>query len=611
MVKKRIALALVAAAAFSTQANASTSTNQVVLPQCTFDYANISQEFVQRVAVYVTDDVLKYATREDVLNWLDEQLEYSNKTFQNSCVKMQQELAIVRFVESPDDQLSRDGSYTLQTNEMTVVTYNDWISGLDIDSSRPLGVTTPMGRTSSVILDDWKKRSIDRVVSVRPYYLKSGSGNTVCGVANGKWSRPNAAPQLASYAPYNSWGENSPSSDIFSTVAYHNDPVCISEDLIAHEINHTNGLAHERGNQPAVNLEDTLGLAYECGGQRSLMYSGINNQRDVPFLSTPDITINGVKCGVEGSSWGVNSVETLHFNLGISILHNSPRQTPYQGVIDAGDHQQVGDTSTWNYLTNARHGNMVKSGSVSIDAVPNSIVDQNGTFTVTVSRTDVSKEGSALVRILGKSNTYSGTDFDSEAKVDFAIGESQKIVTLNTFASGLMRNTGTVDIVLHSPYQMDLGTVASITVPYVPSQYGDMGKVKILNATAKCVTDCQSGVVNLLREGGTQGSITATVTLSNDGKVVDTQNVVFAEGETAKTVPVNRSDLTSLLVTVDANHPSLVTYGGVKFTNDSGPINPPSGDASGGGGSTSLFAFIGLLLALYSRKWANKWIHDF
>ncbi|MFA0442850.1 hypothetical protein BCU70_05595 [Vibrio sp. 10N.286.49.C2] len=598
-----MAITLLSANVYSGQEAANMSANKIELPTCSFDYTQVGAENTQRLAFYITKDVLNYDSRESVINWLDNQLKVSNQALRNSCVHFQQEAAVIRFVEIPDNQWTAGGYATYQANEMSVVTYNSIIAGLDVDNWRPDGTTSPMGRTGSLIKDDWTKLGVDRVISVVPYYLKSNSGYSICGVANGAWSRPNAAPQLAGYAPYNSWGEDKPNTNIFSTVAYVNNPICTSEDVVAHEVGHTNGLGHERGNQPALDLEDTLGFGFECSGQKSLMYSGVNNESDIPFYSSPEIVINDIPCGINNSSYGVDSVETLHFNLGTSSLHNSPRQTPYQGIIDKGDALQVGDTSTWNFITNARHSNEVASGEVTLGTVPNAIMDQDGVFSVSVVRTDSTQKGSVLIRALGGSEVYSGYDFDSEKQVEFAIGESQKTVDFTTYKSGLLRSSSTVQLELSAPYKLELGDFDQITIPFTPTQYGNMGKVKILNASVTCVSDCTSGVVNLLRENGSTGTVEVTIKITDNGQLIQTHDVTFVEDELAKSIQITGINLMDVLVNIEAKHPALVTYGAQKFENSVGPIDPPpSVGGGGGGGSLGLFAYLSLLLLIVIRR---------
>ncbi|OEE35284.1 hypothetical protein A1QO_00565 [Vibrio genomosp. F10 str. ZF-129] len=578
----------------------------ISIPVCSIDYTTLSKEHYQRVAFYVTEDVLDYATREQVEDWIDTQINYSNLGLKNSCVDFQQEVAVIRYVESPVNQQDYGSNFTYDTQEVTADVYNDIIASLDVDDLR-LPSRTPMGRTGDVINADWLKYSFDRVVSVRPYYQASGSKGSICGVGLGNWSRPNKASPDYMDAPENFWGEVKIGSDAFSTVLYPNDSICSSNDIVAHELGHTNGLSHERSSNPENNHADALGFAASCNGERSIMWSGTGNVRSVPFFSSPNITSSGIPCGSPDTSFGNDSSETLKYQLGTSYKHNSPRVTPFQGVVDPGTSGSVGDTSTWNTITSNRYNNMTVSGEVNFGTMPSIINESNGSFNVEVTRTNTTLVGDVLVRAYGDGNIIAGYDFDFEKMVSFGIGESSKTVTFNTTESGLYRQNGQVTFKLETPYQMILGSTNTYTLNYQPTLSGFSGKVLITSATASCSVTCE-GIVQLTRTGGAQGSIEVDLVYRLNGYEIVSDTVTFADGETSKQSNITHTSMFDLTVDVSAGNPSVASYSRAMFSNDDGGSDNGSDSGSStdtGGSSGGSIGFLGLLMMMmmhYRRK---------
>lgn len=574
------------------------------LPACSFDYTNIGIENIQRVAFYVTNDVLDYATREEVRQWIDTQVTYSNQGLKNSCVEFQQEVAVVRFVETPDDQPDYGDNFVYSKEDLTADLYQSIIASLDVDDNR-VGVTTPMGRTGEIIKADWVKLSFDRVVNVRPYYKATPNLGPICGVGYGNWSRPNKAEQTWLDAPENYWGESQVHSDAFATVVYPNDPICSSPDLIAHELGHTNGLSHERPSKPANDYEDTLGFAASCNGEHSIMWSGTKNHRSVPFFSSPDVESEGIPCGEPATSFGVDSTETLKFQLGTSYKHSSPRNTPYQGAVDAGSNGSVGDTSTWNTITSNRFDNMTISGTTDLGSVPVSVNELDGSVSFVVNRTDTSDTASVIVRSYGDGNIVSGVDIDSEQTAEFSLGESSKTVTFNLFDSGLYRQNGTVTFKIEAAYQTSEGSSAEESTQFIASRLGESGTVSLGDASYSCDASCE-GSVELKRTGGDDGDISVDVVYRLDGTEVKRQTVAFGDGQVNRVSTITHADLDSLTVDLESSHPSLVQYSRATFvdSNNGGTTPTPTPDPSEGGSSGGSLGFwpLALCCLLFRRN---------
>ena len=581
------------------------SSSSILFPSCAVDYANLASAQIQRVGFYVTNDVLNYASKEDVRSWIQDQIDYSNEGLRNSCVDFQQEIAVVRYVETPNNQPDASDNFTYSTEELTAELYQKIIAGLDVDDLRG-GTTTPMGRTSSMIKNDWTNLSIDRVINVRPYYRPSGYIGSICGVGYGFWMRPNKAVPDYMDAPFNSWGEATPSGNIFATLVYPNDSICSSDDLVAHELGHTNGLSHERESGPENNHADTLGFAYQCDGEKSIMWSGANNTRQAPFFSSPDVTNNGVPCGDTLTSYGNDSSETLNYMLGTSSKHTAPRAVPYQGVVDSGDSSAVGDTTTWNTITNMRHSNMDVYGEVSFSSTPASVTEGNGTFSIDLDRTDTTYEANVTVRVYGDGNVAAGHDIEFEKTASFSISQASSTVVFNKYDSGLFRQNGSFTVKLETPFQVELGSTAEATVVYVAAKSGNSGKVSITANQYSCKTTCD-GVVTLSRSGGSDGEVTVDVVYRLNGTEVERDTIIFNDGDTYAESTVTHGSVSMLTIDLEASHPSLVQYSRSTFSNyddgEDGGENPDTpSTGGGGGGALGWLALIGLLVFGWQRN---------
>lgn len=588
------------------EANALSASSLTNFPECDFEYDTLGGEFVQRVAFYVTKDVLNYATKEDVSSWVDEQIGFANISLRNNCVKLKKEVALVRFVNELIDQEFYGKTYNAE--DLNVVDYQSMISGMN---STQGGV---LQATSQQMKSDWKEFGFDRVVNVIPHYRKYGNG-VVCGVGGNFFTRPNAEVFTYMDAPNNSWGSETLSSQFFATVAWPNNPMCESKSIVAHELGHTDGLFHERGQQPTVNYDDTLGYAASCGGHNSIMYSGIDTPSALGFFSSPNLTINGEACGDPSTVKGVDSVETLHFNLGLSSLHSNPRDVPHQGVVDAGDSGQVGDTSTWNFITNTRHSNNVAVGSVEITDSPTALSESDEVLAIEVTRTDSSADASVVVKLEGE-GAYAGADFEAEKVVSFVGGQNTETVEFSIYESNIPRAGGTVTVSLAYPSIVELGEESTVSLSYTPNKQGDVGRAKLAAAEIYCDADCTDGTIEVERTGGTEGELPFDLVIREDGDLVTRLSYSFLDGESALSLPYSSDAITSLTtIDIEAAHPVLVEYGRLFFsyeyetTPDPETETTPETDntetvivdegqsASGGGGSGGSMS-LGLLALL-------------
>ncbi len=573
---------------------------------CDFEYSELGDEFVQRVAFYVTSDVLNYATKEEVTAWAEEQLSFANRSLQNNCVKLKKEIALVRFVEPLKEQTFQ--YYIYNQDELNVVQYHNMIV------SQTTSYGGELTNTVQQMISDWREFGFDRIVNVTPYYRKYGNG-VVCGVAGNFFSRPNIEEQHYQNAPPTSWGAEKLDTYFFATVAWPNNPMCESKSIVAHELGHTDGLFHERGQQPTVNYDDTLGYAASCGGHNSIMYSGIDTPSALGFFSSPNLTINGEACGDPSTVKGVDSVETLHFNLGLSSLHSNPRDVPHQGVVDAGNSDQVGDTSTWNFITNARHSNNVAVGSVEITDSPTALSESDEVLAIEVTRTDSSADASVVVKLEGE-GAYAGADFEAEKVVSFVGGQNTETVEFSIYESNIPRAGGTVTVSLAYPSKVELGEESTISLSYTPNKQGDVGRAKLAAAEIYCDADCTDGTIEVERTGGTEGELPFDLVIREDGDLVTRLSYSFLDGESALSLPYSSDAITSLTtIDIEAAHPVLVEYGRLFFsyeyetTPDPETETTPETDntetvivdegqsASGGGGSGGSMS-LGLLALL-------------
>lgn len=587
------------------------STASIELPECSVNYNTLSEEYVQKIAFYVTNDTLEFGTKEEIESWAQAQIDYGNQALQNSCVKLKQEIKLIRYVSTPDNipRYANPGKVYYK-EDLNVVRYLSLLT-------EPLfnNHDNVIGETQSLMHDDWRKFGIDRIVHVKPFYDTTAT-NTLCGVAYGHVSRPNLDPITHEQAPTNGWGEQLASSNSMVSVVYPNYEACSQKELVAHELGHSNGLLHERGQQQTSNWPEALGYASKCGGVKSIMYSGLGNNSAVPFFSTPNIHIEGEACGDNSQEFGVDSTETLAYNLGISHKHATPKEIPHQGKVDAGNHQAVGDSSTWNTITSQRHGNMAVYGEVNIGVAPATITDSDGSFQVDVVRSDSTHSGSVVLKLTGSSSVIAGEDFEAEQEVHFAAGETSKSVEIKTYLSGLKRSTGTFTINLHSPYQVSIGELNSSIVAYLPNESGTHGTVEISKAEYACVdSGCVNGTVTLSRIGGKDGDIDFSLrVMGKDGQIVTTQSVKFYDGEVEKIVNLSVSQdktLYNARVNLMGAHSATIKKNQLMLQPESSvtPTPEPEVPNQGGGvgsdtsgGSAGIFSTLFLLMLFRLRK---------
>lgn len=581
-------------------------------PSCSVDYANLPDSFIQRVGFWVTEDVLEYATREEVKSWIVAQMAVANEALQNNCLPLKKEIALIQYVPTPDDIPLYGNPGTVYSKEdLDVTRYLDMVS-----TSIYKYAGTPLGDTMAMIHSDWKELSIDRIVNVRPYYPQ-GNGMQICGQAYSQITKPNldlnSLPDGYRYAVYNSFGEERPHSFSFSTLVYPNNTICQSQDLIAHELGHNDGLLHERGQQ-AENWPEALGYAYTCENESSIMSSGLSNNRTQWFYSDPDVSVNGIPCGeVDDGHMDVDAAETILFNMGFSDKYNkNGRVEPYQGVVDAGSYGALGDTSTWNFVTNARHSLVTNYGEVGFTSHTSNVYDTNGTAQFEVTRTDSSAEGYVYIRAYGSNGVVGGVDIEAEKKVNFAIGETTATVNFNTMASNLARQDGQITFELESPYQMALASNSSVDTTYNATLDGNHGVVKVLKATYGCTENgCSTGSIELTRMNGIDGDISVDMHVTNGrSELIEKRSVVFSDTESNKsvgfTLPIGMQweDMT---IRLSASHPSLVDRATATFINhdtDGGnPTTPPTGGGSGSsGGSVGVISLLSLFAFGFFRR---------
>ncbi|MBJ7899264.1 MAG: hypothetical protein GC158_04900, partial [Cyanobacteria bacterium RI_101] len=222
-------------------------------------------------------------------------------------------------------------------------------------------------------------------------------------------------------------------------------------------------------------------------------------------------------------------------------------------------------------------------------------VNENGTVinTITLTRTGGS-DGAVSVRVTPSNGTAtSPTDFNNAfITVNFANGETSKIVAVPIVDDALVEGNETVNLTLSNPAGgAVLGTPTTAVLTIVDNDFAQPGTIQFNNA-AYSVNENGTVVtaITLTRTGGSDGAVGVTLTPSN-GTATSPADfnaapivVNFANGETSKTVAVPIVDDT----TVEGNETvnltlSNPTGGAVLGTQTTALLTIVDNNSNGGG----------------------------
>jgi hypothetical protein len=338
------------------------------------------------------------------------------------------------------------------------------------------------------------------------------------------------------------------------------------ELVLAHEIGHNFNAGH-------VDDADYTYLpeahAIECAGRFTVM--GPADASGHSFFSDPGKVVDGESCGIEG------------------VANNTSVVAEYAP------------------LAAVRRDAPESVGDVSFSASSYRIEEGDLTYSVGLIRTGNLAESASVQVALFDDTAKEGRDFlTSFERVEFAAGESEAVFTVQLPASA----AGKAKMAMRYPYKLTIqGGEAELVLSDTPAVVGDFS----FTQSSVSVSESAGKVtLTVVRENGSDGEHAVRVYTANGTRTagVDYQaldsTLVFADGETSKTVEVTVLDNTtvdstgSFYVRLDAmGANAVVSEIVVSLTNND---QPQTDDEEGGsGGSTGIFSLIFGVMLLARR----------
>lgn len=271
----------------------------------------------------------------------------------------------------------------------------------------------------------------------------------------------------------------------------------------AHEIGHNLRANHEIADTEGYEIEDAH--AIECSGKRTIMYSIRAISNTEPVFSSPDISIEGQPCGVEGEANNLRVVK--------------------EGVIEA---------AAWK-------PGVASKGQVTFSAMSYA-VDEGSELAITLVRDgDISQEASVKVFTENGSALW-GEDFlDTYKEIVFTEGEAEATASFYFIKNNNSESAEEMSLVLRYPYKLSVldDTHASVTINNIngPDFTGNfelstsndtfLSESDVTNFTISRTSSVDGDAVILLKSN----SISAR---SPDDYVVLNRPILFKQGESEK-----------------------------------------------------------------------------
>ncbi|TWT83200.1 Serine-aspartate repeat-containing protein F precursor [Planctomycetes bacterium CA13] len=220
------------------------------------------------------------------------------------------------------------------------------------------------------------------------------------------------------------------------------------------------------------------------------------------------------------------------------VLDNEPKS------IVTRDRLQIDEDAS--FTINATQFNVAQPGSFAITASVGT-VNEGDPAAFVITRTDGS-EGSVTVNY----NTVDGTavapgDYTAvtAGSVTFAAGETTKTITITTIDDAVEETAENFSVTLSSVSAGEIGmATAQVTIPANDTVTPQPGAFSI-TADSASVDEGSTAAFTITRANGTDGEVTVTFSTVDgtavapgDYTAINTGTVVFADGETTKTVNV-------------------------------------------------------------------------
>jgi len=270
---------------------------------------------------------------------------------------------------------------------------------------------------------------------------------------------------------------------------------------LAHEVGHNIGMNHENGKAIAG---PEYARAWECGGQRTIMYSSSSRTTTDRHYSSPELSRNGEVCG---NAETANNARILEENF-VQATQRRPGVESL-GTVTFEQTSFNGDEESGVTITLVRDGDLSEASSVKVFA----------------------EDETAML----------GQDY-TEAYVlaEFEAGSATTTLTYPIIKDGDTEGAETFTVHLRFPYKMSLSDSNLATISITDNaQVGNAGVFSISGDTE--LNEGDTGVYTLSRVGGVGEAVLNIKTVNGSAKsgqdfVELNQDVVFAEGDVQKTI---------------------------------------------------------------------------
>ncbi len=282
--------------------------------------------------------------------------------------------------------------------------------------------------------------------------------------------------------------------------------------VFIHEIGHTIGGGHEAGAESTRNEPDAR--AYRCNG--GTIMQSVNSAITQLVFSSPNVMIDGQYCGVAGEADNVRAMNAY---------------------IEAGRTFEQG---------------YVRTGEVSFASTSFFANEADGVATVALERSgDVSGSAVVMLQVFDDSASYPADYPAWQYRVEFEEGQTTANVDVTLIADAFDEGNETATLKLAYPSRVNV-SADTATLTIIDGIAGNAGELEV--DVASTVVEGDDIIITLNRVNGSDGELVADVQAfaktwedANFAKYVYDynrydENVVFADGETSKTIRVATID---------------------------------------------------------------------
>ncbi|MEX1220661.1 MAG: Calx-beta domain-containing protein [Idiomarina sp.] len=286
-------------------------------------------------------------------------------------------------------------------------------------------------------------------------------------------------------------------------------------NVVAHELGHNLGAAHEEGAERSSASFDNA-RAYECGGKKTIMWSRTSDSAsdNAMFFSSPNFIVGSEPCGESGYA---DNAEVL-LQTKVSVSERRSRPASLGTVSFAESAYSSGENSGFAEIKLVRTGDLSAETSVAL-----------------VAESDIGSTTTDLK--------------DVYQRVTFAVGESEASAALEIVQDAKNEGSEDLSLSLVYPYKTTVsGGTATLTL--TDDYTGQPGEPVV--ASDVSVEEGETATVSITRTNGLDGELVVYVRAvfaedeSNATNASSFDNIVerlvFADGEAEKSVQIGTID---------------------------------------------------------------------